>query len=121
MYVLFIKTQCYSDKLKATYRKYKKMIARPHVRVLCQILCEFLKIYLLHCRLENCAHCLRTFMYSKFPGRDSLHCKKRVASFPSPVGMSLTKLSLAGNNVYSFSPGKVWLEKSQESRNFFTV
>jgi hypothetical protein len=27
-----------------------------------------------------------------------LHCKKRVAIFPSPAGMSLTKLSLAGNN-----------------------
>ncbi len=28
----------------------------------------------------------------------SLHCKKGVAIFPSPAGMSLTKLSLAGNN-----------------------
>jgi len=27
-----------------------------------------------------------------------VHCKKRLASFPSPVGMSLTKLSLGGNN-----------------------
>ena len=27
-----------------------------------------------------------------------VHCKKRLASFPSPAGMSLTKLSLAGNN-----------------------
>jgi hypothetical protein len=26
-----------------------------------------------------------------------LHCKKRLAIFPSPAGMSLTKLSLAGN------------------------
>jgi hypothetical protein len=28
-----------------------------------------------------------------------LHCKKRLAVFPSPAGMSLTKLSLAGNNL----------------------
>ena len=26
-----------------------------------------------------------------------LHCKKRLATFPSPAGMSLTKLSLGGN------------------------
>ncbi len=28
-----------------------------------------------------------------------LHCKKRLAVFPSPAGMSLTKLSLVGNNL----------------------
>ncbi len=28
-----------------------------------------------------------------------LHCKKRLAIFPSPAGMSLTKISLAGNNL----------------------
>jgi hypothetical protein len=28
-----------------------------------------------------------------------IHCKKRLAVFPSPAGMSLTKLSLAGNNL----------------------
>jgi hypothetical protein len=27
-----------------------------------------------------------------------LHCNKRLAIFPSPAGMSLTKISLAGNN-----------------------
>ncbi len=27
-----------------------------------------------------------------------VHCKKRLADFPSPAGMSLTKLSLGGNN-----------------------
>jgi hypothetical protein len=26
-----------------------------------------------------------------------VHCKKSLAAFPSPAGMSLTKLSLAGN------------------------
>ncbi len=29
----------------------------------------------------------------------TVHCKKRLAIFPSPAGMSLTKLSLAGNNL----------------------
>jgi hypothetical protein len=33
----------------------------------------------------------------------SLHCQKRLAVFPSPDGMPLTKLSLAGNN---FGDGK---------------
>jgi hypothetical protein len=33
------------------------------------------------------------------PDLDQLHCKKRLAVFPSPDGMSLTKLSLAGNNL----------------------
>ncbi len=28
-----------------------------------------------------------------------LHCKKRLAIFPSSAGMSLSKLSLAGNNL----------------------
>jgi hypothetical protein len=28
-----------------------------------------------------------------------IHCKKRLAIFPSPGGMSLTKLSLAGENL----------------------
>jgi hypothetical protein len=27
-----------------------------------------------------------------------LHCKKRLPVFPTPAGMSLTKLSLTGNN-----------------------
>jgi len=30
--------------------------------------------------------------------RERLHCKKRLAIFPSPDGMSPTKLSLRGNN-----------------------
>jgi hypothetical protein len=31
-------------------------------------------------------------------GMGGVHCKKRLAVFPSPDGMSLAKLSLAGNN-----------------------
>jgi len=33
----------------------------------------------------------------------TLHCKKRLAIFPSPAGMSLTTLSLAVNNLYMTS------------------
>ncbi len=32
------------------------------------------------------------------PHPQPLHCKKRLADFASPAGMSLTKLSLGGNN-----------------------
>jgi hypothetical protein len=32
-----------------------------------------------------------------------IHCKKRLAIFPAPAGMSLTKLSLAGNNWMSLA------------------
>ncbi len=33
----------------------------------------------------------------------ALHCKKRISIFPSPAGMSLTKLSLGRNNLYMTS------------------
>jgi hypothetical protein len=36
-----------------------------------------------------------------------LHCKKRSAVFPSPAGMSLTKVSLAGNNDVPAGDGKI--------------
>jgi hypothetical protein len=32
-------------------------------------------------------------------GLSELHCKKSLAVFPPPAGMSLTKLSLDGNNL----------------------
>jgi hypothetical protein len=51
----------------------------------------------------------------------AVHCKKRLAIFPSPAGMSLTKLSLAGNNYSRL--GRVWLVTSRlgtgTSRTFF--
>ncbi len=37
--------------------------------------------------------------FAQGPPNDSLHCKKRLLFFPSPAGMSLTKLSLAGTNL----------------------
>jgi hypothetical protein len=41
------------------------------------------------------------------------HCKKRLSFFPSPAGLSLTKLSLARNNLIFSRPGRVWLVTSQ--------
>ncbi len=57
-----------------------------------------------------------------------VHCKKRLAIFPSPAGMSLTKLSLAGNilagkekSLTFFSVNAAerifWLCRSKKSRN----
>ncbi len=36
-----------------------------------------------------------------------IHCKKGLAVFPSPAGMSLTKLSLGGKNLNFSRPGRV--------------
>jgi hypothetical protein len=37
-----------------------------------------------------------------------VHCKKELAIFPSPAGMSLTKLSLGGKKLNFSRPGRVW-------------
>jgi hypothetical protein len=37
-----------------------------------------------------------------------LHCKKELAVFPSPAGMSLIKLFLGGNNFVFSRPERVW-------------
>ncbi len=42
-----------------------------------------------------------------------VHCKKRLVIFPFPAGMSLIKLSLAGNNYSSPPPGGVCLVTSR--------
>jgi len=43
-------------------------------------------------------------LYSDHWGhRERIHCNERLAFFPSPAGMSLTKLSLGGNNLYMTS------------------
>jgi hypothetical protein len=36
------------------------------------------------------------------------HCKKELAVFPSPAGMSLIKLFLGGNNLVFSRPERVW-------------
>jgi hypothetical protein len=45
--------------------------------------------------------------------QSTLHCKKRLAIFPSPAGMSLAKLSLGGNDLNYSRPGRVWSLTSQ--------
>jgi hypothetical protein len=37
-----------------------------------------------------------------------IHCKKELAVFPSPAGMSLIKLFLGGNNLVFSHPERVW-------------
>ncbi len=47
-------------------------------------------------------------------GYKMIHCKKRLAIFPSSASMSLTKLSMAGYNLIDYSrPGRVWLVTSR--------
>ena len=46
--------------------------------------------------------------------------KKRFSRFLSPARMSLTKLSLAGNNVPNSSPRKFWSKKSRNLVNFLS-
>ncbi len=41
-------------------------------------------------------------------GSKLLHCKKELAVFPSPAGMSLIKLFLGGNNLVFSRPERVW-------------
>jgi hypothetical protein len=54
-----------------------------------------------------------------------LHCKKRLAVFPSPAGMSLIKLSQGGNNLIIPSQGELgklhpgWGRENRKS--FITV
>ncbi len=38
--------------------------------------------------------------------KEPVHCKKRLEVFPSPAGMSLTKLSLAGKYFNYSRPGE---------------
>jgi hypothetical protein len=53
-----------------------------------------------------------------------VHCKKRLAVFPSPAGMSLTKLSWTGIIKKNSRPGTVWLVPAVDGKTanpFFTV
>ncbi len=73
--------------------------------------------------LSECARS-RNPRYFQF---SSLHCKKMLPVFPSPGGVSLTKLSLAGNNL--IFPGQGEFDQRHSARgsrwsnsiNFFTV
>jgi hypothetical protein len=44
---------------------------------------------------------------TKYTSRETVHCKKELAIFPSQAGMSLTKLSLAGKKPNYSRPGRV--------------
>jgi hypothetical protein len=54
----------------------------------------------------NCCKPLEVLLLKQYRYRDqiqiliyrTIHCKKRISIFLSPAGMSLTKLSLVGNN-----------------------
>jgi hypothetical protein len=48
-------------------------------------------------RLVTVCSQTKPLLVATFYRCDLLHCKKRFAIFPSPAGMSLTKLSLGGN------------------------
>jgi hypothetical protein len=54
-----------------------------------------------------------------------MHCKKRLAVFPSPAWMSLSKLALARNNLINSRLERVWLVTSRLGTGkpliFFTV
>ncbi len=81
------------------------------------------------CEVSFCESChnfdQRAACWAQHPSRvpaqrfmctsQNLHCKKRLAIFPSPSGMSLTKLSLAGNNLVISRLGTGKLQ------SFFTV
>jgi len=45
-----------------------------------------------------------------------VHCKKELAGFPSPAGMSLIKLFLGGNNLVFSRPERVWSVTSRWGR-----
>jgi hypothetical protein len=46
---------------------------------------------------------LHSASYNTHNIEPTLHCKKRLAIFPSPAGISLTKLSLAWNNLITWT------------------
>ncbi len=71
--------------------------------------CNFLKLYIQnptneppqHIIYTSCKSCkLRCWKVA--PSSYTLHCEKRFPIFPSPAGMSLTKLSLAGQKIKLF-------------------
>ncbi len=57
--------------------------------------------------------------------KESPHCKKRLTNFPSPAGMSLTKLSPGREYFNYFWPERLWLVTSRPGTGklltFFTV
>ncbi len=58
------------------------------------------RLDLIHTRLDLILRKLLLFL-------EIIHCKKELAIFPSPAGMSLTKLSLGGKKLNYSRPGRV--------------
>ncbi len=89
---------------------------RPIGSICLQILLfAFCCMFLLSCPvlessgLSFCVNCAGIFKQSMGArNRVGIHCKKELAIFPSPAGMSLTKLSLAGKKLNYSRPGRVW-------------
>ncbi len=65
------------------------------VQCLCSVMiCCILTTYTVH----QFGRITTALTSDKYASRLSIHCKKRFMSFPSPAGMSLTKLPLGRNN-----------------------
>ncbi len=58
------------------------------------------------------------YFWENICGIGTLHCKKRLEIFPSLAGMSPTKFSLAGNNLFITGQGEFG---TGQSLTFFTV
>jgi len=76
----------------------------------------------------NMSSCHRVAKGGRFASKLSLspiHCKKSLSIFPSPAGMSLTKLSLTGKKLIIPGQGELWSVTPRlgtgKSINFFTV
>jgi hypothetical protein len=59
----------------------------------------FGQILLLPAALQVVEKNLQYINMCKTMSATNIHCKNRLGIFPSPAGMSLTKLSLGGNNL----------------------
>jgi hypothetical protein len=63
------------------------------------------------CELFQSERSFKTFQLRRVYSTYStyiMHCKKELAIFPSPAGMSLIKLFLGGNNLVFSRPERVW-------------
>jgi hypothetical protein len=65
-------------------------------------------------RIRNTAKKKKNYRY--------IHCKKELAVFPSPAGMSLIKLFLGGNNLVFSRPERFWSVTSRlETGKWLTI
>jgi hypothetical protein len=57
----------------------------------------------------------------KVDSEEIVHCKKRLTIFPSPAGMSLTKLFLDGNNLIISCQGEFGAGDGKIANLFYSV